>query len=147
VGDNAYLNSEHLLVPYPTPIANSPEDTFNFYLSQLRIRIEMSFARLVGKWGIFWKPLRVPLRNQPGLIKAVCSLHNYCIDEGCSGVVQGPENNETPLNAQTNRIGGLSHQNHWNTHLVHQRQFASSTLRNELRDFMEREGLSRPGSI
>jgi hypothetical protein len=27
------------------------------------------------------------------------------------------------------------------------RYFASSTLRNELRDFMEREGLSRPGSI
>jgi hypothetical protein len=27
------------------------------------------------------------------------------------------------------------------------RYFASSTLRNELRDFMEREGLSRPGSM
>jgi hypothetical protein len=62
VGDNAYMNSNHLLVPYPgRHNLGSKEDTFNFYLSQLRVRVENCFAQLVGRWGIFWRPLRVPL--------------------------------------------------------------------------------------
>lgn len=51
-------------------------------LSQLRVRIENAFALLVGRWGIFWRPLRVQLKNQPKLIYAISKLHNFCIDEG-----------------------------------------------------------------
>jgi hypothetical protein len=65
-GDNAYVNTEHLLVPF---------------LSQLRIRIENAFALLVRRWGILWRPLNVPLKNQPNLIMRLFKLHNYCIDE------------------------------------------------------------------
>jgi hypothetical protein len=62
LGDAAYVNSEHLLAPYPGKKLEGREDTFNYYQSQLRIRIEMAFAQLVGRFGIFWRPLRVPLR-------------------------------------------------------------------------------------
>jgi hypothetical protein len=81
VGDAAYVNSEHLHVPYPGTNLNQREDAYNFYLSQLRIRIEQAFALLVGQWGICWRPLHVPLRHQPTLILATCKLHNFCIDE------------------------------------------------------------------
>jgi hypothetical protein len=60
VGDTAYVNSEHLLAPYPGTNLNQREDAYNLYSSQLRIRIEQAFALLVGWWGIFWCPLRVP---------------------------------------------------------------------------------------
>lgn len=90
LGDNAYMCSDHMLVPFPGRLTpGEMQDTFNFYLSQLRVRVENCFARLVGTWGIFWKPLRNPLRHQPRLIKAVCCLHNFCIDENevCCAVV------------------------------------------------------------
>ena len=75
VGDNAYVNSNRLLVPFPGKLSTSdPRDAFNFYLSQLRVRVENCFALLVNRWGIFWGPLQMPLRNQPILIKAVCCL-------------------------------------------------------------------------
>jgi hypothetical protein len=81
VGDNAYVNSNHLLVPYPGENIPDDEDAFNFFLSQLRIRVENTFAQLVGKWGVLWRPLTVPLRKQSPLVLCLCQLHNFCIDE------------------------------------------------------------------
>jgi hypothetical protein len=53
VGDAAYLLMEHLLVPYTgTSKQNPDKDSYNFYLSQLRIRIKMSFGLLTTKWKI-----------------------------------------------------------------------------------------------
>jgi hypothetical protein len=45
-GNNAYCNSEHLLVPYPGQKLSQHMDSFNYFLSQLRIRIENAFALL-----------------------------------------------------------------------------------------------------
>ena len=58
VGDNAYSLLDTLLVPYSGVDKLDPsKDAFNFYLSQLRIRIEQAFGVLVNKWRIFKKPL------------------------------------------------------------------------------------------
>ena len=49
VGDNAYTPSEHVLVPFAGADKTDPlKDTYNFHLSQVRIRIEMAFGRLVS---------------------------------------------------------------------------------------------------
>ena len=64
VGDNAYVCTEHLLTPFPGDQKREPwNDTYNFYLSQLRIRIEMTFGGFVNKWRIFRRPLQVRLKN------------------------------------------------------------------------------------
>jgi len=53
VGDAAYQLSDHLLIPFVgSQRSDTSKDAFNFYLSQLRIRVEMSFGILVRKWGI-----------------------------------------------------------------------------------------------
>lgn len=53
VGDAAYIESEHLVTPYVGgQLADPYCDSFNYYLSQCRIRIEMAFGRLTGKWAI-----------------------------------------------------------------------------------------------
>eukprot|EP00644_Phytophthora_capsici_P006369 jgi/Phyca11/127013/e_gw1.66.187.1 len=82
VGDNAYPLSDSLLVPYNKLECKTIQDSdFNFYLSQLRIRIEMSFGLLVNKWQIFKRPLVVDFKNVGKVIKTCVKLHNYCINE------------------------------------------------------------------
>ena len=54
-GDNAYLNTSYMATPFPNVARNEDmksKDNYNFYHSQLRIRVECAFGMLVQKWGI-----------------------------------------------------------------------------------------------
>jgi hypothetical protein len=146
VGDNAYVNSNHLLVPFPGKLSNTdPRDAFNFYLSQLRVRVENCFALLVGRWGIFWGPLRMPLRYQPMIIKATCCLHNFCIDEGDVNPAKPPRRTQNSAEvAATDEEGRLIHPS-WNTMYRFQRSGVTvDSLRDDLVSFIASEGLMRP---
>jgi hypothetical protein len=84
-GDNAYVCTEHLLTPFMGCSCLNPEnDSFNFFLSQLRICVEMAFVRLVTKWSILRSSLEAPLAKSGFVLQACCILHNYCIDEETS---------------------------------------------------------------
>jgi hypothetical protein len=53
VADAAYMLTEHVLVPFTGGDRSaSDKDTFNYYLIQLRIRIEMAFGLLTNKWRV-----------------------------------------------------------------------------------------------
>ena len=77
--------SEKLLAPYSgTSRTSCPaNDDFNFFLSQIRIRIEMAFGLLKVKWRILRKPLEVSLMNGncSKTIEASMTLHNFVINE------------------------------------------------------------------
>jgi hypothetical protein len=47
-------------------------DNFNFYASQLRIRIEMAFGLMVKKWGILSRPLTNKLKHLRKMVIAIC---------------------------------------------------------------------------
>ncbi|KAE8999706.1 hypothetical protein PF005_g15471 [Phytophthora fragariae] len=82
VADNAYPLSDSLLVPHnKLEIKSKKHSDFNFYLSQLRIRIEMAFGLLVNKWQIFKRALVVDFKNVGEVIKTCMKIHNYCINE------------------------------------------------------------------
>jgi hypothetical protein len=82
VADNAYTLSKSLLVPYSGNDKRFPSrDVFNFYLSQLRIKIEQAFGMMVNKWRVFKKPLQLGLARVPTLIECCVRLHNYCIEQ------------------------------------------------------------------
>lgn len=70
LADNAYMHSEHFLTPFAGAGFISAEDAYNFYLSQLRIRIEMAFGLLYTKWRLFRRPLEGRLRNTTLAIRA-----------------------------------------------------------------------------
>ena len=54
VGDNAYTLANNLLIPFNRAAKHKTYNrTYNFYLSQLHIYIEMAFGRLTTKWRIF----------------------------------------------------------------------------------------------
>ena len=71
----------------PPPLLSGDErkqatnDAYNFYLSQMRIRIEMAFGLLCGKWAILQRPLLVRLKNAGKLFMACARLHNFVINE------------------------------------------------------------------
>ncbi|CAB1103509.1 unnamed protein product [Ectocarpus sp. CCAP 1310/34] len=95
LGDAAYPLSDHLLTPYPGKLLPRDEDSFNFHLSQLRVKIEQAYGILVGQWGILWRPLRVQFAGRSALITALFRLHNYLRDEQVKPVHMSEEDTET----------------------------------------------------
>ena len=82
VRDAAYKHSDVMLAPFTDPQRdNSGKDVFNFFLSEVRIRIDMAFGLLQTKWGILNKPLQVNLRTSAEVIKACSRPHNFCLHE------------------------------------------------------------------
>jgi len=69
--DCSYSITEHVVIEW--------NNNYNFYLSQLQIRIEMAFGLTVMKWGILMAPLRVPLRNVRVVLSTIAYWHNFCI--------------------------------------------------------------------
>jgi hypothetical protein len=96
VGDAAYSLTERMLVPFTgSQRNNASNDAYNFYLSQLRIRIEMAFGLMTNKWRILRAPLQTSLAKSSEILECCSRLHNFCIQE------DGDEflNEETTLNA------------------------------------------------
>jgi len=82
IGDNAYVCTEHLLTPFPGDAKKKVfNDSYNFHISQCRIRIEMTFGRFTNKWRLFRRPLEVKLENIGPLFLCATRLHNFCINQ------------------------------------------------------------------
>ena len=82
VCDCAYQATETFVPTFGGDLALRREnDNFNFFLSQLRIRIEMAFGLMTKKWGILQRPLTNSLSSIKHIICCIARLHNYCIDE------------------------------------------------------------------
>jgi hypothetical protein len=81
IGDCAYTASEHMIPIYRNAEKVQRQDNFNFFASQLRIRIEMAFGLMVKKWAILSRPLSLKMRKIKQLMVAIARLHNFCINE------------------------------------------------------------------
>ena len=132
VGDAAYTAGEHLLTPYSGGARINPKhDTYNYYISQLRIRIECSFGRCVNKFRLFRSPLTVHIKNVAKMFYCATLLHNFCINEKEVCEPFDP-NKDRPLpeayydQPQVETVRG------------------TSTLRNIMVNRIHRKGLERP---
>ena len=62
LGDAAYSVGDSLLTPFTGGHRNDPiKDAYNFFLSQLQIRIEMACGLLTNKWRVLNAPLQTSL--------------------------------------------------------------------------------------
>ena len=100
--DAAYTVTEHLWTPFTGPQRdNEKQDAFNFYLSQLRIRIEMAFGLLVNKFSILKKPLFTSLAIASKTIMCCVQLHNFVINnDGADVPDETNDNNENDIQHQ-----------------------------------------------
>jgi DDE superfamily endonuclease len=55
-GNLAYVNTSYMATPFKS-VQSGTIDDYNFFHSQLRIRIECAFGMLVNHWGILRRPL------------------------------------------------------------------------------------------
>lgn len=81
-GDNAYINAMFMATPFPG-VSGGTKDSYNFYHSQLRIRIECTFGMLTHRWAILRSaiPMNISVKRAVALVIALAKLHNFCIDE------------------------------------------------------------------
>jgi len=79
-GDNAYVNTPYMIVPFKGA-QDGAKDAFNFFHSSLRINIECAFGMLVHRWGILRKaiPMNIPVKKITALVMCLCKLHNFCL--------------------------------------------------------------------
>ncbi|OWZ01040.1 hypothetical protein PHMEG_00027649, partial [Phytophthora megakarya] len=79
IGDNAYVQSKRVMTPFNKAqlVDHADRDSYNFHISQLRIRIEMAFGLLVNKWRIVKQHLHVRLRHCRIIISACMRLHIF----------------------------------------------------------------------
>jgi hypothetical protein len=82
VADAAYTLSEKLLIPFTgANRLDSARDAYNYYLSQLRIRVEMAFGRLVNKFRILSGKIVGSMDRASAILIACARLHNFIIQE------------------------------------------------------------------
>jgi hypothetical protein len=71
-----------MVTPYPN-VSSGSKDDYNFYHSQLRIRVECCFGMLVKRWGILRAaiPQNISVSRTISLVHALAKLQNFCINE------------------------------------------------------------------
>ena len=90
IGDCAYKATEHCIPIYGQDMARFAEyDNFNYYASQLRIRVKMAFGLMVKKFGILQHPMSTKIITIKRLVGTIARLHNYCINERPSALFDG----------------------------------------------------------
>jgi hypothetical protein len=80
-GDNAYTLTRKMLTPYTNAEmrGDNHKRTYNYYFSQLRIRIEMAFGLLTTKWRRLRSTLNYYNHKNAQIIRVCTKLHNFCI--------------------------------------------------------------------
>eukprot|EP00918_Siedleckia_nematoides_P024414 GHVU01052821.1.p1 GENE.GHVU01052821.1~~GHVU01052821.1.p1 ORF type:complete len:428 (+),score=45.72 GHVU01052821.1:125-1408(+) len=87
VGDAAYPLMTTLMTPYSGASLNSrPRDNYNYAVSQLRIRAEMTLGLFTNKFRIFDRHLSHDLRNVGLITHTGMRVHNYVIGETLRGL-------------------------------------------------------------
>lgn len=83
-GDCAYILTKKLVTPYTAAEIGGVERKriLNYYISQLRIRIEMAFGLLTTKWRRLRAMLNFANTKNSQIIRVCTKLHNYCIRMG-----------------------------------------------------------------
>jgi hypothetical protein len=123
LGDNAYGLSEKILIPFSGAQKKVIEnDSYNYYLSQLRIRIEQAFGLLTTKWRIFRSNLSTDLRTAADIINAASRLHNFVINEDGDVNIVTPDSEEgeliDPMTGASDNLGYLASDNTAATHVT-----------------------------
>ena len=74
--------SDKLLIPFTgANRLDSARDAYNYYLSQLRIRVEIAFGRLVNKFCILCGKIVGSMDRASAILIACAQLHNFIIQE------------------------------------------------------------------
>mmetsp|Transcript_29698 Transcript_29698/g.45538 ORF Transcript_29698/g.45538 Transcript_29698/m.45538 type:complete len:202 (+) Transcript_29698:756-1361(+) len=82
-GDNAYVNTDYMAIPFSN-VSSGLRDDYNFYYhSQVCINIECTFGIFTSRWRILKAPLpsSLSIPKVVALVFCLGKLHNFCLDK------------------------------------------------------------------
>jgi hypothetical protein len=149
--DDAYGNGcagGRIVTPYSGRNLDKVKDSFNYYISSLRITVEQVFGVIVSRWGILWSPLRCSLARPTRIIVVCAKLRNYIIDQGI-GRGDNLDFNDIPGPDLDNNVQGepeifLQDYLHLDGEVARHIRQGSGTLRYELVNQLRTLSLRRP---
>ena len=158
IGDSAYALRPWILTPYDGAKQESAEDTFNFLHSSCRIQVECTFGEIDARWGIFWRPLQFKLVQHKNIIDAAMRLHNFIVDfrekekdtYDEDSIFQREQllftrsNPDAVVGVYGNGTVGTGERCGRPTTIEANLVNRAKSLRNSIRDKMDRVGLTRP---
>ena len=156
IGDAAYDPSEHVTPIYYGVNHTEPFfDNFNYFASQLRIRVEMAFGLMQMKWRYLQRPSQVT-RWLPVYVMAIARLHNFVVqcqlDQGESlqnmhrTEALHNQDNSTFLPSQPVDVSGnvLLYDDQGFLRRNRRLNRSHSTVRHQMASRIEQRGLVRP---
>eukprot|EP00970_Alexandrium_tamarense_P017966 scaffold12964_cov117-Alexandrium_tamarense.AAC.1 len=86
-----------MVTPYPNT-SRGARDNYNYFHSQLRIRIECAFGMFVQRWGMLRTaiPCNVSVPKTISLVLALAKLHNFCLSQDEQNIITNV-NGSVPL--------------------------------------------------
>jgi len=140
-GDEAYVNCDYLLTPWPGQNLPPDKDSFNYNLSCIRQTIERAFGQLIRRFGVLWKPLRCAFHRHAFLLRALAHLHNYIKDNDEEQEDPGEfiDAGEADV-ARFRQLGSMSHATSQSTKWQTESQ-APNSQREALRQQLTRQNL------
>jgi hypothetical protein len=84
IADNAYPTTSKLLTPFRQMqlVDDDARKAFNYYLSQLRCRIELAFGRMTNKFRILKENMTTDVERTCAIVQCIARLHNFIINDG-----------------------------------------------------------------
>jgi hypothetical protein len=102
-----------MATPFPNVAGREGEhqkskDNYNFYHSQLRIRIECAFGMLVQRFGLLRMamPKKLSIKKIILLVNVLARLHNFCIGE----IPNDAEADNVPEQLDADRLNIMNHE-------------------------------------
>ena len=85
-----------MATPFPGVKGDNEKDAYNYFFSQLRIKIECTFGVLVQRWGFLRKiaPFKYRLSKTTATVQCLCTLYNFVINERLSNQEARNENSQ-----------------------------------------------------
>ena len=144
-GDNAYSLTNNMLIPFSVTSRNEEEHkTYNFYLSQLRIQVEMAFSRLTTKRRIIRSDLNCSTKKNCQIIRVGIKLYNYVINADNLNLIRFNSNNFNDLGVEPLVGGPPNNRGYYPTHNIITRGDDSSSRRNHIVDMIRERDIVRP---
>jgi hypothetical protein len=95
LADKAYPSLPYLMRLYPKQILDSTRRALNYHLSRARRNVQCATGIMSSKWSILMKSIETNVSNGIHIVKAICILHNFVLQQESNELTEFIKNEMT----------------------------------------------------